>query len=211
MKNSTYSRCPNTVSTVRKSQGHDAGGLATQERPPRRGPASSIWCRLEAVGAQDPGDGAARDTKAKVQQLPADALGAPARVLGGQPHDQGLHRVGNRWPTAWSGRTGPVSPHHAAVPPEQRLGRDHEERPSRPGEETAERRQQGAVVGPEPRPWVLAAQGRQLVTQDQDLNLVRIRRLPAEHQHLKDAAQRQVDERPDHQHLQPDGSTRGAP
>jgi hypothetical protein len=40
---------------------------------------------------------------------------------------------------------------------------------------------------------VLAAQDRQLVTQDQDLNLFRIRRLPAEHQQLKDAAQRQVD------------------
>jgi hypothetical protein len=58
---------------------------------------------------------------------------------------------------------------------------------------------------------VLAAQDRQLVTQDHDLNLFRIRRLPAERQQLKDAAQRQVDERPDHQHLQPDGSTRGAP
>src|SRR5829696_1693354 len=54
--------------------GEDAGCLAAQERPPRRGSGSSIWCRLEAVGAQDPGDGAGRDSAAKVQQFPADAL-----------------------------------------------------------------------------------------------------------------------------------------
>ena len=58
-----------------------------------------------------------------------------------------------------------------------------------------------AVFGLEPRPWVLAAQDRQLVTQDQDLNLFRLRRMPAEHHQLKDAAQRQVDERLGHQRL----------
>jgi hypothetical protein len=164
-----------------------------------------------AVGAQHPGDGAARDAKAKVQQLPTDPLVAPAWVLDGQPHDHGLYRVGNRWPAAWPGWIGPVPAHHAAVPSKQRLGRDHEDGPSRPRQQAAQRRQQRTVLGLEPRPWLLAAQDRQLVTQDQDLNLLGVRRLPAEHQQRKDAAQRQVDERPDHQHLQPDGSTRGAP
>jgi len=65
-----------------------------------------------------------------------------------------------------------------------------------------------AVFGLEPRPWVLAAQNCQLVAEDQDLNLFRVRRAPAQHHQLEKAAQRQVDERPDHQHLQRDGSTR---
>jgi hypothetical protein len=64
-----------------------------------------------------------------------------------------------------------VSAHHAAVPAKQRLGRDSEDGPSRPGQQAAQRRQQGAVLRLEPRPWVLAAQDRQLVAQDQGLNL----------------------------------------
>jgi hypothetical protein len=63
-------------------------------------------------------------------------------------------------------------------------------------------------VGLEPRPWELAVQYRQLMAEDQDLNLLGVRRAPAEHHQLKDATQRQVDKRPDHQHLQQDGSTR---
>jgi hypothetical protein len=139
---------------------------------------------------------------------PGGCAGSPPRVLGGQPHDQGLHLIGNRWSAARHGWIGPVSAQHAAVPSKQRLGRDHKDRPSGPGQEAAERREQGAVFGLEPRPWVLAAQDCQLVAEDQDLNLFGVRRPPAEHHQLKDAAQRQVDERPDHQHLQQHGSTR---
>src|ERR671911_2602639 len=65
-----------------------------------------------------------------------------------------------------------------------------------------------AVLGLEPRPWVLTAQDGQLVAEDQDLHLFRIRRPPAQHHQLKDAAWRQVDERPDHQYVQRDNSTR---
>jgi len=64
-----------------------------------------------------------------------------------------------------------MSAHHATVPSKQRLGRDHEDRPSGPGQEAAERRKERAVLGLEPRPWVLAAQNCQLVAEDQDLNL----------------------------------------
>jgi hypothetical protein len=94
-----------------------------------------------------------------------------------------------------------------AVPSKQRLGRDHQDRPSRPGQQAAERRQQRAVVGLEPWAWVLAAQDGQLVAEDQDLDLFGIGRRPAEHHQLEKAVQRQVDERSDHPHLQQDDST----
>jgi hypothetical protein len=55
---------------------------------------------------------------------------------------------------------------------------------------------------------VLAAQDGQLMASDQDLDLVGVRRPPAQHHQLEKAAQRQVDERPDHPHLQQDDSTR---
>jgi hypothetical protein len=139
---------------------------------------------------------------------PRGCAGSPPRVLAGQPHDQGLHLLGNRWPAVRQRRIGPASAHHAAVPSQQRLGRDHQDRPSAPGQQAAERCEQRAVLGPEPRPWVLAAQARQLVAEDQDLHLLGVRRPPAEHHQRKAAAQRQRHKRPDHQHLQRDNSMR---
>jgi hypothetical protein len=146
--------------------------------------------------------------KPRCSSSPRMRWSVPAWVLGGQPHDHGLHLLGNRWsagPLRW---IGPAPAHHAPVPSKQRLGCDHEDRPSRPGQETAEGREQRAVLGLEPRPWVLAAKDGQLVAEDQDLHLFRIRRAPAQHQQLEKAAQRQLDERPDHPHLQQDDSTR---
>jgi hypothetical protein len=63
---------------------------------------------------------------------------------------------------------------------------------------------QGNAVGID----VLAAQDCQLVAEDQDLDLVGVRRPPPQHHQLEKAVQRQVDERPDHPHLQRDDSTR---
>jgi hypothetical protein len=45
---------------------------------------------------------------------------------------------------------------------------------------------------------MLAAQHRKLVSQHQDLDLLGFRRPEAEQDQLKDTAQRQVGERPDH-------------
>jgi hypothetical protein len=97
----------------------------------------------------------------------------------------GSPSVGSRWPAARSssaadresavGRVvGPgrsSAAHHAPVPSQQRLECDHEDRPSGPGQEAAQGGKQRAVLGLEPRPWVLAAQDCQLVAEDQDLHL----------------------------------------
>ena len=40
-----------------------------------------------------------------------------------------------------------MSTHHATVPSKQRLGRDHEDRPSGPGQEAAERRKGRIALG----------------------------------------------------------------
>jgi hypothetical protein len=48
---------------------------------------------------------------------------------------------------------------------------------------------------------MLTAQHRKLVSQHQDLDLLGLRRPEAEQDQLKAAAQRQVDERPDHTNL----------
>jgi hypothetical protein len=99
----------------------------------------------------------AEDLAAKAQQLPTDALVALAWVLG-QPHDQSLHLLGNHGRPRALRWIGPAPAHHVTVPSKPHLGRDHEDRPSGPGQQAAEGRKQRTVCGLEPRPWVLAAQ-----------------------------------------------------
>jgi hypothetical protein len=58
----------------------------------------------------------------------------------------------------------------------------------------AQRREQGAILGLQSRPRLLATQHRKLMAQHQDLDLLGLSRATAEHDQVEDAAQRQVDE-----------------
>jgi hypothetical protein len=64
----------------------------------------------------------------------------------------------------------------------------------------AQRCKQGAILGLQPGPWMLATQDREFVTQHEDLEFLGLSRPTAEHDQLKDTAQRQIEERPDHRH-----------
>jgi hypothetical protein len=59
MKNSTYSRRSELVSTVKKVAGDDPGGLLAQERPPRRGCATRDG--IESMTAEGGADRGCRD------------------------------------------------------------------------------------------------------------------------------------------------------
>jgi hypothetical protein len=96
------------------------------------------------------------------------------------------------------GRVGPVSADHAPVPAQQRLWLHQEHRPTCPWEHPAERRKQRTVLWLQAGPWMLAAQHRKLVAQYQNLDFLGLCRAEAEQDQLEAAAQRQVDERPDH-------------
>jgi hypothetical protein len=86
------------------------------------------------------------------------------------------------------------------MPVEEGLGLDQEHRPAGSGELAAKGCKQGAVLGLQPGPWMLATQDREFVTQHQDFDFLGLSRLPAEHDQLKDTAQRQIHVRPDHRH-----------
>jgi Aldehyde dehydrogenase family len=127
--------------------------------------ASWLWragCRVKAVGAQHPSNRAGRHPNGKAQQLAVDALAAPPGVLAGKPDDE-LLDVGERRPSRVGGRVGPASPNHALVPAQQRLGPHQEDRPARPWEQPAERREQRTVGGLQPGLGMLTAQHRKLV------------------------------------------------
>jgi hypothetical protein len=58
MKNNTYNRRSQMLSTVKKSQAHDPGGLLAQEHPPGGHPPR---CWVESVAAQRRSDCGCRD------------------------------------------------------------------------------------------------------------------------------------------------------
>jgi hypothetical protein len=160
---------------------------------------------VDAVGAQDSADRAGRHLAAQAQQLAADPLVAPPRILAGKSHDQLLYLVGHRRSSHGHGRVGPPPTDHTPMPAQQGLGPHQELRPASPRELTAQCREQGTIVRLQPWPWMLPAQHRKLVAQHQDLDLLGLGRPAAEHDQLKDVAQRQVDERPDHKTLRDEG------
>ena len=87
------------------------------------------------------------------------------------------------------------------MPAQQGGGRDHEQRPAPARQQTTQGGEQRAVLGLEARSRVLAAQDLELVTQDEDLDLLGIAGAQQEKEQLHHATKRQVDEGPDHDAL----------
>jgi hypothetical protein len=165
MKNSTYSRRSQTVSTVKQVAREDPGGLPAQERPPAGG--RPPWRGVQPMAAQRGADHRRRDAHAKAEQLALDALVAPAWVLPGEADDQLLDVLVQRRPAGLVMRVGPRPGHAPPVPAPQRLGRDEEARPAGPGQHPADRGEQRPVAGPEFGSCALAAEHGELVAQDE--------------------------------------------
>jgi hypothetical protein len=161
MKNSTYSRLSQMVSTVKQVARHDPRGLLAQEHPPRRARPSRRG--IKPVAAQRHADGGGRDLHAQRQQLTLDPLVAPARILLREADDQRLQLLIELRPPRPATRIGPRSGDQAAVPAEQRLRRDQEAGPARSREHPADCRQEGAVGGLQPGSWDLAAEDAELM------------------------------------------------
>ena len=128
MKNSTYSRRSQTVSTVKKSQATIPAACwrrnARQVVVARRGAGSSPWRRSVVRIA------VAETRTPSRSSSPLDALVAPARVLPGQADDQLLHLLVQRWSPGPAVRVGPGAGDQPPVPAQQRLGLDEEARPA---------------------------------------------------------------------------------
>ena len=85
------------------------------------------------------------------------------------------------------------------VPAQQRVGLDEEARPAGSGEDAADRGEQGAVGGLQPRAWNLAAQHAELVAQEEDLQVLAGVVAAELGEQLDRVAQRQVGEFRQHQ------------
>jgi hypothetical protein len=126
--NSTYSRCRNTVSTVKQVHRQEAVGLGAEELPP--GQRRPLGRRFDAGPMQDGPDGAGPDLVAEAAQLTVDATVAPGRVLPGQPQHQIADLQCHAWTTTpvW---VAPAAPNQIAMPAQQRLGPDEHPVPAR--------------------------------------------------------------------------------
>jgi hypothetical protein len=92
-------------------------------------------------------------------------------------------------------RVGPHAGDQPAVPAQQRLGFDQEARPAGSGQRAADRGEQGPVSRFQPGTWGLATEDRELVAQDEDLQILDgVAAGKQQHEQLKGATQREVDE-----------------
>jgi hypothetical protein len=99
---------------------------------------------------------------AELEQLAADSLVSPARVLPRHPHHQRGEHVVDRWPSG-PVRVGPLSAHEAAMPAQDRVRGDQTMGPQCAGQPPYERGEHGPVRPVQARTWVGAAQNGDLV------------------------------------------------
>lgn len=94
----------------------------------------------------DPPNRARSDPDPELAELALDPHASPRGVLAAETRnetdDLGIER-GAPGPMP---RVGPLPPHELAVPPEERLGRDHERGPPVPGERPARRREERPIA-----------------------------------------------------------------
>jgi hypothetical protein len=128
----------------------------------------------------------------EAQQLPLDALIAPARVLPRQADDQLLDLLVERRPPRSTTRVGPGVGDQPPVPAHQGLGLDQEARPASPRQDTADGGKQGPVGRLQLGSGSLAVEDGELMVQDKDLQILGGVAAGELGEELDGAAQRQV-------------------
>jgi hypothetical protein len=149
--------------------------------------------RWQAGGGEDVADGARRDGDAQLAQLARDPQVAPARVIAGEPQYQLAHITADRRAARAAVRKGPAASNHPAMPAQKRLRPNEEGVPGAARQHATERGQQQPVVYLQSRPARLPAKNRQLVSEHEDLQLLRSITAANEHDQLEQPADNEVD------------------
>ncbi len=116
------------------------------------------------------------DFDAELQELSVNARGTPGRVGVAHLADERPYVLRNPWSTRPARPTlpSPVEPKPASMPPEDRVGRDDDDRVPPAGPEATEPRPEQPIDGPQSRSAArLSLQDRQLMPQRGVLDLER--------------------------------------
>jgi hypothetical protein len=126
---------------------------------------------------------------------------SPSRVLPRQPHHQRADCRPDRWPATgrWSQpRVGPAPGDQLTMPAQQRSWADEPNIPKLPAQQTRQHRQHYPILGLQPRPCDLAAQHRNLMTQNEQLDVLRPLPSTAENDQCKQTQRKRVNHRQHH-------------
>jgi hypothetical protein len=164
--------------------GDDPAGLRGEELGPGRSGASRGG--IDAVALQDRPDSGRSEAVAEAGEFAVDAPVAPRRVLGGEPHDEVFSVTHDAGPAWTSLRIDPSGGGEAAVPGQQRVGREDESVTDPPGEYPGEPGDHATVYVTELRACRGSVQDRDLVTKRDDFGFEHSARFAADDHQLDD-------------------------
>src|SRR6266545_2368532 len=141
----------------------------------------SLWRRLETCLEQHLAHRRRRDRNTQTLELADDPFVPPVRVLPSETKDQLTERALERRSPGPPLRVGPAARDQLAVPAKQRLRLEREGRPGGLGQRAARHRQERTICWCWPRPWGLPTEDRQLMAEDENLQLLRATRPPQSH------------------------------
>src|SRR6266508_6490492 len=157
----------------------------------------SLWCRLETCLKQHLPHGRRRNRNAKTLELADDPFVSPVWVLARETQDQLAERAlepGSPGPPV---RVRPPARDQLPVPAKQCLRLEREDCPRGPRQRAAQRRQQRAIRPRQLRPRDLPAEDRQLVAEDEDLQLLRATRPPQQPHQREQVPDNEIHKRPE--------------
>jgi hypothetical protein len=169
--------------------------LRSQEGSPCRAP--SPWRRLETCFKQDLAYGGRRNRDAENLELADDPFVSPVRVLRSETQDQLAERAFERRSHGPPVRVCPPAFDQRAVAAKQRLRLEREGRPRRPRQRAAQRRQQRPISPGQLRPDSPPTEDRQLVAEDEDLQLLRAIRPSQQPDHREQVSHNEIHKRPE--------------
>jgi len=146
-----------------------------------------------------------RDGDPELAQLADDADVAPVAVFARELQDELAHGLLERRPARRSTRVGPATGDKPSMPAQQRLRRDQHRMPRATRQHAAEGRQQETVRRRELRPPRLASQDRQLVAQDENLQLLGAVAAHEQNDQFEQPAGEDINERHDQREPPKDG------
>src|SRR6266545_3685083 len=157
----------------------------------------SLWRRLDSCLEQHLAHGGRRNRYPETLELADDPFVSPVRVLPGETKDQPAERGLERRSPGPPVRVSPPAGDQLAVPAKQRIWLEREGRPTPSGERAAQRRQQRAIRSRRHRSRRLSAEDRQLMAEDEDLQLLRATGPPQQPHQSEQVPDNEIHERPE--------------